>query len=318
MTAIHYLETSALNVFADRLTDFEFVALYKRAMDVEFCISPVVVWEVLLNSDDLRKEQLIYWAQFNCSADLWKSPAELLIQYLRAGSPLRDRAAVLENWRTELEIGEVWRKIHKRLDRTIPIDVASLRERLAPLRELSKSYLKIITSMTDESLHGNSDDWFHRLMMQVRVKLALSGDPSVEDATLIKTSLILVFFIGCIGCELDNSPLRAHWQDLTIDDPVERLEFLVNEMPIAVVRGPIPEMARMLIAQAAMPNGVNRGSIFDAMHSVYFYYADNLVSNDPHFLALAGHTEWAPHNRVVSAETYADMMELACGKLTIP
>lgn len=316
MAAIHYLETSALNVFADRLTDFDCIARYKRTMDVELCISPVVLWEVLLNSDDCRKDLLIHWAQFNCSAELWKSPAELLIRYLRAGAPLRDRATVMDHWTSELEIGNVWRRIHKRLDRTIPIDAISLQQRIAPLRELSRLYPKIIESMTDDRTHGgDDDDWLHRLMVKTRANLGLSPNPEAEDSVLLKTSLILVFFIGCIGCDLDNSPVRDYWQELGVDDPVERLEFLVSEMPMAIVRGPIPEMAIMLKAQNAMSSRVNRGAVFDAMHSIYCHYADNVISNDPHFTALAEHSEWEPHKRVIFAEAYAAMLEQACGKI---
>lgn len=171
MNTVHYIETSALNLFAEELQDFDFNVLYQKTMKVDLCISPVVMWEVLLNSDNSRKEALIYWAQFNCADYMLKSPAEIVIRYIESGAPLKDRLGFYRNRATDLAIGTTWSNIHRRLDRTIPIDLEKLRERSQPLRDFSRSYKEMIQSMIDENDHGNDSDYFHRLMVKLREQL---------------------------------------------------------------------------------------------------------------------------------------------------
>ena len=71
---IYYLETSGLNALADQVDDYHLFDFVKRSLKVEFYISAIGVWEVLLNSNRQRKEYLLYWAQFNTSPYLLKSP----------------------------------------------------------------------------------------------------------------------------------------------------------------------------------------------------------------------------------------------------
>lgn len=316
MNAVHYIETSALNLFADELQDFDFNFLYQKAMGVDLCISPVVLWEVLLNTDNARKEALLYWAQFNCADYLLKSPAETIIQYLKAGAPLKDRKDFYLNRATTLPIGATWSSIHRKIDRTIPVDVEELQQRSKPLRDLSRSYKDIILSMTNEAERSNDDDYFHRVMIKLRENLATPIIQSQRNDTLTKTALILGFFVVCIGVDLDNSPVRDYWGAKKIDDPVERLEFLVEDQPIALVRGPLMEMALMMNAQIEMSGGANRGTVFDALHTIYCYYAHNTISNDPHFTKLPGHTKTKVYESIVRADKYLEMMKIAYAKLT--
>lgn len=315
MNAVHYIETSALNLFADELQDFDFNAMYQKAMKVDLCISPVVIWEVLLNGDSSRKEALIYWAQFNCADYLLKSPAEIVIRYIAAGAPLNDRMSFYRHRATDLAIGTSWSKIHRRQDRTIPVDLEKLRERSGPLRDLSRRYKEMIQSMTDENHHGNESDYFHRIMIRLREQLDAPPTQDQRNDTLTKTALILALFIACIGVDLDNSPVREFWDEKEIEDPLDRLEFLVTSIPIAIVRGPLIEMALMITNQMGMVGGCNRGTLFDALHSLYCYYSHNTVSNDPHFTRLAQHTGNEIYDSIVCADKYVALMKTAYEKL---
>ncbi len=316
MNAVHYIETSALNFLADELQDFDFNELYQRVMKVDLCISPVVIWEVLLNSDNSRKDALIYWAQFNCANYLLKSPAEIVIEYLAAGAPLNDRMAFYKNRATSLSIGTTWSNIHRKLDRTIPIELDNLKERSKPLRDLGRSYKEMIRYMTEENEHGNYADYFHRTMITLRKNLKTPIMQSRMNDALTKTSLILAFFIACIGVDLDNSPVREFWEPKGIEDPLDRFEHLIETIPIALVRGPLIEMALIIYSQAEMSAGTNRGTMFDALHSIYCYYSHNTVSNDPHFTNLAAHTNNDIYRGIVWADKYVAMMKAAYVKLT--
>lgn len=309
MRALHFLETSAVNLFADELNDFDFNHTYREIMEVEFCISPITLWEILLNSDDARKDRLIYWSQFNCANYLLKSPQEIVLDYITDGAPEEDRNDFLADPATKLEIGETWKEIHGKTDRTIPIDLEALKQRSLPLRELSRIYKPTLVSMGRAAREGKHDV-FHGLMLRVRSNLAMEAEQSEGDDRLVKMALILAFLLVCIGVELDNSPVRTFWADKTLEDPFERLDYLVDEVPRSIVRGPLIEMALMFDAQGADGSKPNRGSAFDALQMIYCYYTDNTVSNDPHFLAFRKEESPGIFDRIIPARDYISMLKL--------
>lgn len=308
MNSLHYLETSGLNVLADNLSDFDFNKFAQDLMKFDWCISAVVLWEVFLNSSDSRRDYLIYWAQFNCANYLLKSPTELIVSYLRQETPDSDRKLFWYNRESDLELAKVWVRIHRKLDRTIPIDLDELKERSAPLRQISRIYSGVIESMTDKSSDGYDEEYFHKKMIDLANLLEAADYHDRRDEKLIKTSLILVFFFLCIGVELDNSPIREHWKPSKIDDPFERLEFLIENSPKIFVKGPIIEMAIMMEAQAESSGSTNRGSIFDSLHTVYCYYADNVISEDGHFHKSPDSRDSGIFSRVVPASEYLKVM----------
>jgi len=308
MNSVHYLETSGLNVLADSLADFDFNTLAQHVMKFDWCISSVVLWEVLLNSSDSRRDFLIYWAQFNCSDYLLKSPAELLVSYLELGMPDSDRKEFWHDRESNLDIARVWKRIHKKLDRTIPINFEELKERSEPLRQLSKLYPATLDLITNQAEDGYDEEYFHKRIMQLNKKLVNSVTASRENEKLVKLSIILGFFVICIGVDLDNSPIREFWRPIGIDDPYERLEYLINCSPKIFVKGPLVEMCLMLESQAQTPSTTNRGSIFDSLHTAYCYYADNVISADGHFHSSPDTRGSKVFASVISASGYLEIM----------
>jgi len=110
MNNITYLDTSGLNYLADNIIDFDFFRFWRETLKIDFCISTVVIWEVLLNSNEKRRDNLIYWAQFNCFEYLLKSPTELFISYLINKCPQNDKKQFWYHRETELDIGNTWKK----------------------------------------------------------------------------------------------------------------------------------------------------------------------------------------------------------------
>lgn len=310
MHTIHYLETSAVNMLADNLNDFEFLAYLQKALKIDLCISAVVLWEILLNSSDARKEKLLYWLQFSCADYLLKSPTELVVTYIQAGLPKNDKKRFWYDRESSLELGNLWKRIHRKADKTIPIDLAKLKERTEPINSLSKMHKSLLDSMTDKSEIGYDADAFHKIMIGLRERLKSQGELTRAQEKRYKTSLILAFFILCIGIELDSSPIQRFWEatGLTHEQPFERLEFLTSNHPELFVRGPIVEMMLMVEAQAHDTNSSNRGTIFDSLHTIYCYYADNVVSNDRHFLALKEKKLAWFFDGILPAESYLALM----------
>jgi len=316
MNNIHYLETSAINVFANELTDFEFNNMLQVSLKFDFCLSSVGIWEILLNSNEEKKEKLIYWAQFNCASYLLKSPAEIFIDYLKAGAPLKDRKKFWFDRESDLQIAKTWKAIHKKIDKTIPVDLEALKNNSEPMRQYSRMHKNIISSMTDVDDRSNDFDYFHRMMLKLEESLKTKFILKDNIEKQIKTSLILSFFFICIGMELDNSPIRNYWKKIKLDDPFDRLEYLIKEIPLSIIRGPIAEMSVMINTQVMMKNSTNRGSLFDALHNLYCYYADNTVSNDIHFTSLKEVTGNKIYEGVVPTEDYLKIINLSKEKLT--
>ncbi|HCE1484535.1 TPA: hypothetical protein NGR22_004778, partial [Vibrio parahaemolyticus] len=142
-----YLDTSGLNFLVDRIKDTGLVESAKAHLDMELYLSPVTLWEVLLNSNEKRRDELIYWAQFNCGSKLLKSPTEILIDYIEAGCPESDKALFRAQPFTSLDMGKTWENIHQRHDLTIPINFEEIKVATVAHRKLSKQLKRIIESM---------------------------------------------------------------------------------------------------------------------------------------------------------------------------
>ena len=108
-----------------------------------------------------------------------------------------------------------------------------------------------------------------------------------EKERLFKLSLILLFFTVCIGFELENSSVRDYWKKRDIQDPFDRIDYIIERQSQILIRGPLLEMAKMAEVQISVENSKSRGLIHDCFHTVYCYYADNLITGDKHFQVLS-------------------------------
>lgn len=233
-----------------------------------------------------------------------------------SGCPLKDRQIFFDAPYTKMELGTTWKNIHGRIDRTIPIDLDSLKERTKPIRDLSKKLKSIINSMCDETHDNYQNDPFHLAMIQALQNLDRPNTLNEEDEQVCKIALIFLFFIVCIGFELQNNAVREYWDDLEIQDPFERLDYLVENHPILMIRGPVLEMAKMANVQLAMDNSKSRGLLHDCFHSVYCYYSDNLITGDAHFEYLRDKVKHPVFERIIMTKQIEEIWILAMEKLT--
>lgn len=313
MRSIFYLDTSALNFLADNVKDFDFLAGMKEHLQFELFLSPVSLWEVLLNSNEERRDYLIYWAQFNCASKLIKSPSEIIIEYIKQDCPIKDRKIFLDAPYSNMEMAETWENIHGKIGRTIPVDVNELKERSNAIRQLSKSLKRIINDMCDDS---HESDPFHSAMVVALEKLGRSLVLDKKTERIYKITLIFIFFIICIGFELQNSVVRDFWNVKGIEDPFERLDFMIANYSVLMVRGPVLEMAMMAEAQLQMDNSKSRGLLHDCMHTIYCYYAHNVITSDTHFERLRDDVNHPVFEGIITTSQIQEVWELAMKKLT--
>lgn len=311
MRSIFYLDTSGLNFLADNIKDFDFLSAMKEYLGFELFLSPISLWEILLNSSPERQDYLIYWAQFNCSNKLLKSPSEIITQYLKLGCPEKDRRFFFESPYSNLEMGVTWENIHGKIDSNIPMDEGDIKERTAGMRELSKRLKGIVSDMSNESHENYENDPFHKSMIQVLKNLDRCDTLDIKTERTYKIALIFTFFIVCIGFELQNSAVRNFWSEEGIDDPFERLDFIIEHYPTLMVRGPVLEMAIMAETQLQMENSKSRGLLHDCMHAIYCYYADNLLTSDSHFETLRDNAAHPVFDRIIMTSQLNKIWETA-------
>ena len=297
--SLFYLDTSGLNFLADHVRDFDFLAEMKNYLGFELYLSSITLWEILLNSDEERRDYLIYWAQFNCSQHLVKSPTEIILDYLQANCPQKSRKIFFDAPYTNQQIGKTWQNIHEKIDRTIPIDLDALKERSESIRGLSKKLKVILDEMCTQE---KSNDPFHKIMNKALKRLKWSKNLDLEDERLFKISLILLFFIICIGFELENSAVRDYWGKYGVGDPLKRLNRLIKKQPQILIRGPLLEMAKMAEVQISHKNSKSRGLIHDCFHTIYCYYSDNLITGDTHFQTLKDNNPHPAFERIIMTE----------------
>ena len=137
MTRLHrvYFETSALNAFAEGRSVQDAIAT-KALQNLKgrgFYLSPVVLWEVLLTSDEIAREKLIHFAQHLCEATLLPSPEELIIKYLRSDCPIIEKEYHLASAGS---FAAPWQDICAIKEKTLIIDAAQLRQKTNILRML--------------------------------------------------------------------------------------------------------------------------------------------------------------------------------------
>lgn len=315
MRNIFYLDTSALNFLADNVKDFDFLAGMKEKLKFDLFLSPVSLWEVLLNSNAERREYLIYWAQFNCASKLIKSPAEIIVEYIKQGCPSKDRKMFRDAPYSNMAMGKTWEYIHGKIDRTIPVDVNELKERSNGIRQFSKSLKKIINDMSDDSQKNYADDPFHNAMLMALENLEHRREIDKKTERIYKVTLVFIFFIACIGFELQNNVVRDFWVEKGIEDPFERLDFIIQNHSVLLVRGPVLEMAMMAETQLQMDNSKSRGLLHDCMHTIYCYYADNVITSDTHFERLRDDVNHPVFERIIMVSQIQEFWELATKKL---
>ena len=215
-----------------------------------------------------------------------------------------------------MEMGATWEYIHGKIDRTIPVDVNDLKEKSNGIRQLSKSLKRIINDMSDDSQGNYEKDPFHDAMITALGNLELSREIDKKTERTYKITLLFIFFIVCIGFELQNSVVSEFWNEKGIEDPFERLDFMIQNHSVLMVRGPVLEMAVMAETQLQMDNSKSRGLIHDCMHTIYCYYADNVITSDTHFECLRDDVNHPVFERIIMTSQIQEIWDLAMKKLT--
>lgn len=280
-----YLETSAVNYFVDNYRWQDALAT-KGLQNVKgnlWYLSPVTLWEILLTSNIEKREQIIFFCQHLFHEKLLNSPSEFIINYINSGCPLVEKPY---DFHSKLSIAETWADICADKRKTFVYDYNELKAKMKAFQKLSKQFDKIINrivldiNVSDEELSIQIfiNNFYEKIKGQLKYH-----DPDYHK--VIKISILLAFYILCLGAEMDSTPIKTYWQKIGIKEPIDRLNYAMNMYNDLILRGPFYQMAIMVYHQTSIKKS-NRGLFMDSLHSIYITYADIFLTNDDHFKTL--------------------------------
>lgn len=281
-----YFETSAVNYLVDKFSWKDAIAT-KGLQSVKgniWYLSPITLWEIMLTSDEVRREKIIFLCQHLFHEKLMNSPAEFIVNYIYAGCPLVENKY---DFHSKLPLSITWADVCQDKRKTLVYDFSVIKEKTKIFQNFSKQLDKIIhrvildiTIKDDEFLLQQFANHFYN-----QVKDELKND-SVENQKIIKISILFIFYTLCLEADLDSTPYNNFWERIGIKDTIQRLNFITINYKDLIFRGPFYQMAIMAYHQITLEQKSNRGLFMDCLHSIYITYADIFITNDEHFKTL--------------------------------
>jgi len=279
-----YIETSAFNFLIENvgLPKFELTRAFQRRKGVIFVTSPMLLWEIMLNSDRQRADMMLMAAQALFDPILLGTPTELATRYLRSAYP---RNVVNYDIRSGLSWAELWGRMTRDFRRTMLYDFAGLVRKSKPIRDISKN----LTNVIEDTFHRSEFVDLARTFVAGAFN-ALSDDLrawGLDDITA-KFVILYTYLLLLIHADLDGTASRDFWIEKGFIGEMESAEAtrVFLDYPEIFVRGPLLEMAVMAALQY-QSGKTNRGAIYDGMHMVYAPYVAAILSNDRAFINLA-------------------------------
>lgn len=278
-----YFETSALNSFADKHTIQDAIATkaFQNIRGRGWYLSPVVLWEVMLTSNEENRERLIHFAQHLFEPDLLPSPEELIVRYIEIGCPLVEGEYHLSS---NGVFSAAWRDICQIKEKTLIYDQQLIAQKTNILREIGRlvhDFYKFgaIDISAKPGIAGLQVsvqqllDRFNLIPQELR-----EIPDAVRHFRLVAFYILLVL---CAGASIEGQIIEEFWSKRSINRIDDRIEFVFGTHPELLFRGPFQQIASMTEFQSA--NKFSRGVYFDSLHTVYSIYSDLMISADGHF-----------------------------------
>lgn len=286
-----YVETSALNALHEELS-YEDAIATKAHLNLKgkgWFISPVVLWEVLATEDSDHREKLIYFAQHLFQDALLPSPEELLINYIRAGCPVKEPKYDLVS---SGMYAAAWKDICAIKEKTLIFDLNDHKRLNSALRKFCKDYY---TFSTFDSIDISRNPRMAANQFEIQKLIDHFGvipQSQREDPASIRHFRIVAFYVLmflCAGAAIDRQVIEQFWLSIGIEDMSKKIEYTFTELKALFQRGPMAAIA--LMTEVQVQRKFSRGMFFDCMHSVYAIYADLFISNDEHFRSFRREVE---------------------------
>jgi len=284
-----YFETSAVNYLFDNVfnkRDFSSIETKKLQLQKQrrWYISIITLWEIFLTKDQDRRYNLFDFSRCLFYDFLIPSPEEIIINYIKSGCP--EREAPYE-FKSQSLFAKEWAFACKNLDYEFQPDREQIESYTHHFRFIGEYFLKVKKGYRLRPLYASNEasNKINSAYLQHIFKYLLEihgGTPDENEKHFIAVSLQLTMIILCYGIAFDQLTIEAFWNKDKQMEPLERLEYTIKHYPDIFFRGPIVNIAKMIIMQSGNKSG--RGVYFDSLHAIYTTYSQLYVSNDAHFL----------------------------------
>lgn len=280
-----YFETSAVNYMADLFSWKDAAATKERQSEKgnKYHISPVTIWEILLTTDHHKRESIIFYCQHLFHEELVEGPSELIVQYIKNGCPPIEKKRAFVS---KLPMAKVWKDMVDDKRKTFLIDRETLHLKTKLLRDTSKAMAHLIQpvaggdSVRDKNLKAVSD-----LIIIISKKEGF--DSNEPNDVIRRLALLFIIYILCLEADLDITPVTAFWEAQKVHEMVDRIYYVLQELPLLIQRGPFFQMALMAYCQTfTLGIKPSRGLFIDCLHSLYLTYMDVFITQDEHFRSL--------------------------------
>lgn len=281
-----YFETSALNEFAkDRsVQDAIATKAFQNVRGRKWITSPVTFWEIMLTSDELQKEKLIYFSQHLLDRELLPSPEEILVEYIDNGFPAVEKPRPLIS---NSGIAATWRDLVDIPDKTFIYDKEEMKSRVAMLKPINKTIHQIMNGEdvplmpidTKGSINATLEGALNNLQF-----IKNDGEYDQDSRKIFKLAIFYMMLILCAEVGFENNFIKQFWIKHEIDSTEDRIHYALKNFEPLIYRGPLAAMATMAFCQSKLK--FSRGVFFDSLHAFYLTYVERFFTCDDHFKDL--------------------------------
>jgi len=290
-----YVETSAINYFCDRMEEHDALATrdLQRSKGRLWLMSPVTYFEMSLTGCPDRRDKIFGFAQHLLHDDLLASPEELFVGFIQRGCPLFDP---IKDWKSRMPLANAWRRVANVSDETFDLTQEVIRPTAEVQRHIGTIAWRILSSRTIDPTDWDEAEHFQLIVEWCRNELPkrerLDYITDELDHQLESLTIFFVFSMFCCFNTLNPIPYINFWAGKNCASPLDRLRWLIQNLPIVFRRGAFIEMALAAIAQHR--GKPSRGLIFDILHFSYLPYVRSFLTTDGHFEGVSD-LSWHPN-----------------------
>ena len=284
-----YFETSGFNHLLN-VIDFESFLNTRELQEIrnrKLLVSPITLWEIMLTSDDLNSDFLVFSAQNFFNKNLLATPTEIIIRYLNFAYP--DNKVNYEIF-TDLEIKNLWSKMTTDNSIKFVYDKEKLKKKTNLIRNISRN----LPSILNNSDTLNDDAFLKSIAKVINVYYECLRDDEFlpvaadfDEYIFFKLVVTFVLILFILRLDVDSSVADSFWKETKINtaDPTKMLMYFFEKYPLLFKRGPFLEMAVMAYNQVKLGK-TNRGLVLDCYHMIYAPYVNWIVTGDEGFANL--------------------------------
>ncbi|KAF0144425.1 MAG: Uncharacterized protein FD156_1852 [Nitrospirae bacterium] len=280
-----YIETSAANYFLNNLNGegAEATRRLQLSKGRHWFISTTVLWEVLQIVERRDLDACLFLGSYLFHDRLLKSAAEIGIDYIERGMP---DYLVLDSPFTDSTLGLSWQRACKDKSYSFFVDDKAFTEVTSELKRISR-HIRYLAGER-ENYKPTLDDSIRGLasfLDEIYDKYFSDNVPPLTN-WLRKIALLVVFLQLCLSLDITRDVVEQYWRKTTIEDPFERLTYLMEKYAAIVRQGPFWNIANAIFIQSARSGLSSRGAFHDGLHAIYLPFVDIFFTNDDHFRSL--------------------------------